>query len=260
VEPIPAALIVDYASSRTVLSSAVTLHRAVLETTAGYELAGGATSSARALMPLVAGPFAEARVVYSAARTDDVATRILAADDAFSSGQEARLVQMDETWQRRWSRLTEMRLGVGASVAGTRASSRAATVADLYPVVAAALEKRAVGGARLDVTLEARLGPTVNRLFGTVDERVEGTILAAHAYRRFTARAFATASQLVAGQREFATSIAAGEIGGSYAADRFVAIDVGLRVFWQRVYGVPAGVLQSTMAVGVSLRTARARL
>jgi hypothetical protein len=256
---VPATTVVDYASSRTALTSAVTLRRLALHTEAGYELAGGATPSARTVMPLVAGPFGEARADYAVTRVDHSVTRFLASDSAFSTGSDAALLQVDTSWRRSLARHTETRLGAGAALLGVRTSARALEAYGAYPVLMAALEQHAPFFSHVDLMIEGRLGPMVNRLYGIVDERAECTLTAVHQDGRFGAHLFASASQSVDAKSRYATSLAAGELGGSYAESRLVAFDAGVRVLWQRVAEIGVPLLQSTMFLGVRLRAPEAR-
>jgi hypothetical protein len=258
-QAIPATTVVDYASSRTALTSRVALRRFALHTEAGYELAGGATPPARTVMPLVAGPFGEAAADYAVTRMDHSVTRLLASDAVFSSGPDAALLQVDTSWRRRFARHTETRLGAGAAVSGVRTSARALEAYGAYPVLSAALEEHALGGAHVDLMIEGRLGPMVNRLYGVVDERAEGTFTASHQHGRFAAHLFASASQSVGTKSPYATSLAAGEVGGTYAESKLVALDVGVRILWQHVAEIRVPLLQSTMFIGVRLRAPETR-
>ena len=259
VDLIPTPRVIQYVSSTTALASRVTLRRWTVDTSLGYQLAGGANAEARALLPLQAGPFGEATVDYDAWHRDHVVTRLSASEAAFSSGPESILVEADEGWRHLWSRLTEVRLTLGISEARARASTVAATRFDTYPVVEAVFQRHASAGGRVDIAVSARLGPTVNRLIGLVDQRVQGAVAASHRYHRLTTRVLTSASQSVPATGVDATSLFAGELGIVYDATEAVSFDAGTRAFWQRLAATAVPFGQGTVFAGMSLRAPPAR-
>jgi hypothetical protein len=244
--------VLQFASSTTTLASRLTFPRWTVDTSLGYQLAGGADMAARALMPLQTGPFGDATIDYAATRREHSLTRLSVVEAAFSSGTESMLVEADESWRHVWSRLVETRLSLGVSEGRDRAAPRAVVQFATYPVVEAVFERRAAGG-HVDVLVSGRLGPTINRLFGTVEERVQGTIAASHHHRRFTTRALTSAAWSLTASRAEETRLFAGELALAYEATTAVAYDAGVRGFWQSLATNGAPFLQGTMFVGVSL-------
>ena len=258
VEGIPTAPYIDYMSSNTTLASHVDLRRWTLDMSVGYQLAGGASAAARALLPLQSGPFAEVTADYAAGRREHVVTKLTGSELTFSSGPESILVELDEGWRHLWTRLVETRLSVGVAEARQSASPGAAAGFATYPVVEATFARHGVADS-LDVAAEGRLGPVVNRLDGLVEQRVQGTLTATHRHRRLTTRLFASAAQTVPGDEQNATSLFASELDVAYDANQFVSFDTGGRLIWQRIVGTGVPFLQGTLFAGVTLRAPRVR-
>jgi hypothetical protein len=259
VEPVPTAPIVQMVSSTTTLASRISLRRWTVDSSVGYQLAGGADAAARALLPLQYGPFAEATADYAAWRREHLVTKISASETTFSSGPESVLMEADEGWRHLWSRIVETRLAIGIAEAKARASSFAAAGLTTYPVVEAAFERRATAGGSVGVAVDGRLGPAVNRIDGLVEQRIQGTIVASHHHRRFATRVFASAAQSLPPGGPSATSLFAGELGVAYDATSVVAFDVGARTIWERIAPAGAPFLQNTVFAGVSLHAPRVR-
>jgi hypothetical protein len=242
-------------SSSTTLASRLALRRWTLGTLVGYQLAGGADAEARTLLPLQRGPFGEASADYAVSRRDHALATVSASETTFSSGPEAILVLGSAGYRLVWSRALEARLALGAGEAQARTSARAPQRFETEPVIEGALESRRTADGRLGAFLGARLGPTVNRLVGFVDERLEGTLAASYQYRRLTTRVLGSASASVPFRGPNAATLVAGELSAAYGATRVVAVDGGLRGVWQR-QDVTGGATfgQGTLFIGVTLR------
>jgi hypothetical protein len=145
------------------------------------------------------------------------------------------------------------------SEGGDRAATTAATQFATYPVVEALFEHRAAVGGHVGVLASGRLGPAINRLLGTVEQRIQGTLTASHHYRRLTARALTSAAWSMPAISANETSLFAGELAVAYDATKAVAWDAGVRGFGQRLAAAGAPFLQGTMFVGLSLRAPPAR-
>src|SRR5262249_37764340 len=153
-----------------------------------------------------------------------------------------------------FSRASHARLKVGVSEARMRNTPTATPAFDTYPVAEGVFEHSMPTGGHLDARIGVRLGPTVNRLFGVGDERLEGTLGASHRLRRLTTRATASGSRSVMTPAAFATSLVAGEVSVAYDATRVVAIDGGMRALWQRQDATGATFSQGTMFIGVTFK------
>jgi hypothetical protein len=261
VDLVPAPQIIQFASSTTTLASRLTLARWLVTTSVGYQVSGGADAEARAVLPFQTGPFGELSASYAASRRDHVITTLAASEASFSSGPESLLMEADEGWRHALTRATDVTLTFGASASRARRSALAAQEFETHPVAEAVLEQRHPRPeGHVDLRLDVRLGPVVNRLIGIVDERVGGTLTASHTYRRFTTHLLAGASQSVPASGAYATSLVAGELGTAYALRDFVTFDLGVRGLWQRQETPEAFFLQGTAFAGVTFRAPPVRL
>jgi hypothetical protein len=255
---IPGLALIPFMSSTTTLASRLTRPRWTVDTSAGYELAGGATEDARSLLPLSTGPFAEASVDYAALRLDHVVAALAASETTFSSGPEALLVEPSLAYRHLWSRSIETSLRLGVGEARTRASASSREVLEAYPVVEGVAERRTASEGQLDARASVRLGPVLDRLVGVVDERVEGALSASYRRRRLTARGFVSGSRSVLpSSSAYATSLFAGELGAAYGAAKLVTVDTGVRFIWQRQEATGVAFSQGTLFLGVTLRAPR---
>jgi hypothetical protein len=254
---IPGLSLLPFMSSTTTLTSRLTLPRWTVDISAGYQLAGGATEDAQALLPLSTGPFGEARVDYAALRRDHVFVTLSASDTAFSSGPDDLLVEPSLGYRHLWSRSIETSLRLGVSEGHTRASAVSAEALETFPVVEGVVERRTAREGQLDARASARLGPVINRLVGIVEERVEANLSASYLRRKVTARGFVSASRSVPATGLYATSLFAGELGTAYGAAKLVTVDTGVRFIWQRQEATGVAFSQGTLFLGVTLRAPR---
>jgi hypothetical protein len=150
----------------------------------------------------------------------------------------------------------DTRLTVGVAEARERTSSVSAAALTTYPVVEAALEHRR---GPVDVQVNGRLGPAVNRLFGVVEQWAQGSVVAKYRYRRLTTHLFGSAWQTVGSGDPYATSLLAAELGVAYDANEIVAFDAGTRAIWQRTPPAGTPFTQGTVFAGVSLHAPKVR-
>jgi hypothetical protein len=257
---VPGLSLLPTMSSTTTLTSRLTLRRWTFATTAGYQLAGGATASARSILPLEQGPFGEASADYAATRRDHVVMSLAASDTTFSSGQDAAIVEPALGYRRVLSRTTEASLKLGVGEAWTRASPGSAEGLEAHPAAEGVVERRSGADGQLDARAAVRIGPVVNPLFGVVDERAGASLTASYRLRRLTAHAFVDGSRSVPAGSVYATSFVAGEVGAAYRTTRLLSLDCGARWIWQRQDATGASFAQGTLFVGATLRAPPARL
>jgi hypothetical protein len=257
---VPVARVIDFESSTTTLTSKWARDRWTVNSSTGYQLAGGADAYARSVLPFEAGPFARGSAEYAGSRRDYASTVVTASETSFSPGStEIVLVEVDEGFRHLFSRVTEARLALGFGEARVRASAFSSYTFETHPVVEAVLEHHPTTGKSINVRLGARVGPAVNRLVGVVEERVEGSIVASHTYQQFTTHAFASAMQAVPTSNPYATSLLASELGTAYGATDLVVFDAGVRGLWQRQGLPPAAFLQGVFFLGITLRAPKVR-
>lgn len=178
-EPVPLGA-VRFASSLTTLGWETTslVPRLRLWGTLGYSVGGGLDGEARTSVPLQYGPRLRVDARYSLTRLDGLTTTATATDSSFSTGARATVVQLEETWERRFSRATEAELGLGLGLAWARASDEAETRGGVLPGARASLAHRFVSREHpLEARLTTRVAPFVDRLTGGVYPRAEATLL-----------------------------------------------------------------------------------
>ncbi|MGH7285762.1 MAG: hypothetical protein ACRELY_29945 [Polyangiaceae bacterium] len=258
VSVVPNAQVLYVEDSITTLRSLLTQPRWQEDLSVGYEIGGGATTDARAALPLQQGPFAEAIVTRTLRRTDYLPTTVSATEDSFSSGQEVLLTELDEGWRHLWSRITETRVVLGVSEARVRSSAEAPHTTETHPVAEGTVEHRL--SRRDDVRFDARLGPYINRVFGFVDEEVQGTLAATRSQYPYTAHAYLTAAESISQSEAFAIRFGSAEIGASRALGKTVTVDAGVRGLWQEQNFGSADLLQATFFLGLTLRAPPTKL
>jgi hypothetical protein len=263
VDVVPSSQIIQYESTTTTLRSRSELPRWNLGSSIGYELAGGADSASRLVIPLEKGPVAEVTATYAGSPVDGFATTLNGSETAFSSGPEIILGEGDEKWRRHWSAVTETDFTLGVSEARVRTSPLSESSEKTNPVAEAILEQRILSDSdRVTLRIGSRLGPVINRLLGIVDERIQGTLESNWTHGPFSTNAFASVQQSVPTGGPDATELVAGEVKVSYAATEVVAFEIGVRGLWQRAaqsFGPAATpaptetVVQGIVFVGVTL-------
>ncbi len=260
-EVVPGARVVDFAESTTTLASRLTFRRWVTDLSVGYQLGGGATREAREDLPFQQGPFAAASVAHALTRTDELVTTLSASQATYSSGPQSILSELDERWRHLWSRVTSTELTLGVSEARVRASDQEVRRREIYPVAEAAFERQfAVGGGRGALRASSRLGPAVNRLLGTVDQRIQGTLALTDARGRFASHAYLTAAQSVPATGIDAVRVIQAEVGAAQATRDTITLDGGVRGLWQEQVRDSANLWQATLFVGLTWRAPPSKL
>ncbi len=253
IDAVPGSQVIRHASSTTTLGSRLTFRLWSAALSVGYQLGGGATPGARAVMPFQSGPFGEVSATRAVRRTDDLVTTASASESSFSSGPESLLLEVTEGWRHAWSRSTRTSLAVGVSEARSRASATDSHGSVTYPVAEGDFTRRLpTDRGRFDLQIGVRLGPVVNRLLGLVDQRVQGTVVVSRTFARLETHAFLRGGQSVAMDGVAAIRIVSGELGASFRVTPVVALDAGLRSLWQRQDRIE--LKQSSVFVGVTLR------
>ncbi len=238
-----------YEGSVTTLEAKWTSRRWTLEGAAAYQLAGGATSTAREILPLQSGPLATLEGDYSMTRLDHLITAAAASyaalefapSSTFSpAGVQVGLVEVDEAWRHGWSRTLSSLLRGGASEAATQGVSDTGIPEsppahfETDPVAEASLRydlsSRSSTG---DVTLACKLAPTINPFIGLVDERIGG-VLAGHYQQGVVGLRFQAAfSESVPPSRLTGVRLYYSEVAATYRLSRAVSIEIGSRTLWQ---------------------------
>jgi hypothetical protein len=90
------------------------------------------------------------------------------------------------------------------------------------------------------VRLDARLAPTINILIGSVDELIQGTLVANWTHRRFSLQALATAGETVDQATSTAYRAIQGELDLSYRVSEVLSFDGGARLLREAQDEIPS--------------------
>lgn len=193
VQALPAPTTIQYASSRTALTTDLVLSRRWdASLTVDYLVQGGVDEASRAVLPLFREPRALASVDYSLARTDRVGASgaVLRGDSAPSPCSPAIVgapadgvceptveeAQLEATWKHGFTRTLGGSLGAGASVLQMRLQPQLPFAESVLPVARATLaNSERVGQEEQRIAFEALVAPVFDIRTGMLDERVQGT-------------------------------------------------------------------------------------
>ncbi len=280
VDALPVSRVIEYASSSSTLGTRVTLRKWAFEWMVGYQLSGGAGVEDQAVLPLQHGPLAEGKIDFAATRRSHFVTTLNGEEASFSSGAEDTLVEGQESWRYAIQRSTTLELAAGAAEVRVRPIEISRYAHVTYPVAEIAVEQAHASAVsdRWVARFNVRVAPVINRLFGTVDERIEATARATWGLRRTVVNVFATAQQTVEANDASAVQLIYGEVSASYPTSASgtistyaggpVAFDLGVRCMAQRLNApvapgstdfAQASFVQGIMFVGLSFRAPPAR-
>jgi hypothetical protein len=254
-QPIPAAEIIHYASSRTGCSARLSaLRRWIFGAQFEYLLSGGVDASSRAAVPFQSGPHAAISAMYAASRGDSVTASFDVSRALFSSGEDDVLVQLTESWRHAFGRDMESTLGAGIGWAATRDGALDSIHSVAYPVVKAALARR-FRPPRVETGLSLQLSPVVNRLNGVVGESLEGTATARWSpTRALTVQGQLGAARSIQGTQAGALARVLDEVAVSYRLSELVELRGGARSAWTSTLGADASPLQWVVFAGATIR------
>jgi hypothetical protein len=255
---VPVAETFFFESSITHLTSTLRLRPWTLFATVGYQLSGGnggpsqpmpatettttgAAASGATGLPLQKGPLGEASATFAATHRDDLITDARGADASFSNGPEDLLISLEEIWRHRWSHSTDTLLAAGAAVSRARPLPVDPYSVATYPVAEATINEHISRGKdQFLVRLDARLAPTINILIGSVDELIQGTLVANWTHRRFSLQALATAGETVDQATSTAYRAIQGELDLSYRVSEVLSFDGGARLLREAQDEIPS--------------------
>jgi hypothetical protein len=235
-----------FGSSNTSIASTVTLRPWLLNGTVGYQLSGGADSTAEQTIPFQRGPYAQASADLRAGRHDHLVTLASGLEATFSppagdpnpqtpasttgTGTEVLLLQAQQQWKHALTRTTDTMLAAGLYEARSRNGAFEAYQYTTSVVAEGSVEQRiGRGKTRGSILLDLRLAPVVNQLTGFVDERVQGTLQGSWSRRKVTLRALVTASESIDQSTSTASKIFVGEVDALYAQSTALSLDLGVR-------------------------------
>ena len=134
---------------------------------------GGATALARTFVPFQRTLVTAASVAWDAERTDRLTSKLTATASTFSTGQEAAVAILSETWRRVLTAELTLTLGAGGAAADQRATGPAHQQA--LPTGEAGIDLLTnPGGLPLHANLDFTAAPIIDPIFGAVGEQLGG--------------------------------------------------------------------------------------
>lgn len=242
-----------YAWSRTGLLGRYSLQRRLeLTGTLEYSLSGGTDASSRVTMPFQTGIHGTIGAEYALSRRDQLTTTADVLRSDFYAGWQDTLIQGSVAWRRAWGRTTVSTVTGGVGLATSQNSATGELRTEAHPIWAASIAYTPRGSS-LDAGLSLRLSPVVDRLSGSVDERLD--VVASLAWK--PTRALAIEGQLGASRSIFwdnpdAVALVYQGILLSYRANDLLKLEGGVRSAWTRLRDEDATPLQWVTFVGVT--------
>ena len=190
------------------------------------------------MLPRQAGPSIAEDAAYEASRHDTLTSSFGAARIMFSSGPEDTLFETTETWRHAFDHATEGGFRGGTVIAVTRPNDASPLGTSLHPL-AEVWTRRDVG--EVSFLGAVRLTPVVDRLSGTVDERLLGSLACTVALApRLALRAEGGLAHSVPFDEPAALTLAMGELVFRVSPSDAWRFDLGTRSAWQGQRGVDA--------------------
>lgn len=224
-----------------------------------YGLSGGVDEPSQVVYPLLAGPRAIFSADYALSRRDTLRSIASGTWVTFSSGSDAGLASVTETWRHRITRRTTSTLGIGAAFDISRASAGASSQAALYPVAEAGVA-HALPLRRLNLGLSVAVSPALDRILGDVDPRLTSEAYSAwKPSLRVSIWGRAGVTQSLRLGEEDALTLAVGDAGVGVRLADWIELVNGARLAYQRREDTEPGRLQWMIFTGAALTAPRLR-
>ena len=242
-----------YAWSRTGLLGRFAVRRRwALTGTLEYSLSGGTDAPSRVTMPFQTGIHGAIGSEYALSRRDQLTSTVDVLRSDFHAGWEDTLLQGSVVWRRVWGRGTISTVTGGMGLSTSRNGATGELRTEAHPVGAASVY-HTPRGSSLDAGLSFRLSPVVDRLSGSVDERLD--VVASLAWK--PTRALAIEGQLGAARSLFwdnpdAVALVYQGLTLSFRANDLLKLEGGARGAWTRLRDEDATPLQWVTFVGVT--------
>jgi hypothetical protein len=248
----------EYAATRSSMAVRFELSkRWALGVLLEYALSGGVGAASRAAMPLQWGPRAEASLEQALSRRAKLVATVGASDVRFSTGPETTGIESKLAMRYSLTRRIDASMAAGVAGTGTQHAPGSGPAGPTgHPLGEVALAYR-IPGARTDhfrVQTTLRMAPTIDRLTGLVDERLElGAGVWWAPSRGLSVRALASGVRSTAWRPPSALALAFGEAACSYEIATTVRIDGGARGLWERALSVTGPLSMWIGFVGVTV-------
>lgn len=256
VQLLAAPAIIHFGASRTALSATNRLGRGeTFSALVEYIMQGGLDSSSQAVMPFTQGPrfSADLAEALSGRHTLDVRLTLQRGETASSPcsplipqdlipqptqpcAPVTSIEQAAATWRYRLSRQTELSAGAGVAAVQLRLQdTQPGFDSTVFPIGSASLAHSVpIGRAATTFRLDLAVGPFLNYLSGTVDQRAQATGSITVPTHDVTYSGSLGATQSIASAfMEPSTSLQLA-IGAEYSASPLVGLGGGVRYAWQQ--------------------------
>jgi len=220
----------------------------------GYSVAGSVGSEASAAYPVIKGPRAQVSASYRLDARDDVATSVGTQYAAASTGNDAWFAVASESWGHALDPHTNTRVGAGLSIA--RNSQPDGLVSySVYPNFAAGLSYSArLARGTLSLGSGIAAAPYIDPVRALVDPRVSVGGSAGWGTGQFSSSlSGGTALSLTQSGSAGALNSASFSLGAAYRFGAALALDGGLRGFWQSFEGQTTVPVSYAVFLGVTV-------
>jgi hypothetical protein len=261
---------IDLGSSRTMLLAGLRpAKRLQLSLDVGYSIYGGLDQSAREVLPLQRGPFADASMAYVFNPADRFIANVDVSHVAFVQGPCLALELVTATptpaqaaaqcapddyigvatmgWSHALTRLSSASVSVGASAVRSRLDTSDPFVTHAYPAGTLTYQYK-VGVERRPTTIrfDAQLAPTVDFRSGVADNRVQATVTGVWTGSRLTLTQIAGAARSLGAAFEPPATLVLTTSSIEYLASKLISLGASLDFIWQNQENV--GTLTSFLA------------
>jgi hypothetical protein len=254
VQALAQASTIEFGASRTALTAQLQFSRQWAGTSQiEYGLQGGMNAAARAVLPLIKGPRAEASTSVTVTRLDILETRLSAfateaSETPCPASASSDVVipangvctpavqsgQLTETWRHRITPRSQISVGAGVSSVRLRLGAESAFASRVYPVAVAGFQhERELNDVRTVIRLDAQVAPVLDFRTGLADQRAQATGSLTLPMKLVTASGTLGATHTLAsdaGQKLTSLQVS-GEL--DYRVERFMTFGGGVRYVWQ---------------------------
>jgi len=201
---------------------------------AGYDYAGGLDELSRLVYPVYHGPFASLGAGHRLTPVDRLSVFLTGRRSMDLDGGRASTVVLEARWSHRLSPTLETELGAGVSAIESDIDAEGPSLPPYLPVGFAALAHRSRVAFEVSTTTATLIVvPGLDRLTGIIDERAE-----LHVEQRWSDGDFDLIGALTASQSLSTFGFGLTSVGGEgvtiWHLAAPLAIDTGLRFFWQK--------------------------
>ncbi|HKQ69815.1 MAG TPA: hypothetical protein VJT73_10775 [Polyangiaceae bacterium] len=245
---------VDYEASATAVNVFyVPVPRVSLRFLASYSVNGGATESARRVIPLQNGPRLETVLDYALTPTDRSLTALSFEKSSLSTGYDYLFLQASEGLAHRFSARTRAEVALGAARVKTSLPPPFEIAEwNTYMTVSGVVGHQIPFRDMVAFLLRAQYAPAVNRFTGRVSQQLQGILNATWQTNPWLVTLEGGLADTLRDEAG-ALSVVSGLLSLGFRLNRQVTFEGGASLAWQKVGGADP-LLQKLAFVAVTLR------